>query len=70
LLISKNVSGTDAAVKKLWEIADDKSISARSRIQALALIMEFYDARSKETLLASKAFKAAGSGKDDGIYGR
>lgn len=39
----KNMSGQDAAIKKQWEIAEDKSASARSRVQALALILEFYD---------------------------
>lgn len=66
----KNMSGQDAAIKKLWEIAEDKGASARSRVQAQALILEFYDAQGKETLLASKAFKAANSDKDEGIYGR
>jgi hypothetical protein len=66
----RNLPGTDAAVKKLREIVEDKSVSAKGGIQALALIMSFYDARSRETLIASMAFKAAGSGKADGIYGR
>lgn len=35
------LAGSEAALKKLWEIADDKENSARSRVQALALIWRF-----------------------------
>jgi hypothetical protein len=62
------MSGTDAALKKMWEVADDKDVSAKSRIEALALILDYYDARGMNTLLAAKAFKF--KGKDDEMYGR
>lgn len=64
------LAGSEAALKKLWEIADDKQNSARSRVQALALIMSFYDGR--QGVLAPKALKVAGAAmeKEDEIYGR
>jgi len=62
------MSGTDAALKKMWEVAEDKDVSAKSRIEALALILDYYNARGMNTLLAVKAFKF--KGKDDEMYGR
>lgn len=35
-------------------------------MEALALILDYYDARGMNTLLTAKAFK----GKDDEMYGR
>jgi hypothetical protein len=62
------LAGSEAALKKLWEIADDRENSARSRVQAL--IMSFYDDR--QGVLAPKALKVAGAAKEkeDEIYGR
>jgi hypothetical protein len=37
------LAGSEAALKKLWEIADDKENPARSRVLALRQIMAFYD---------------------------
>lgn len=64
------LAGSEAALKKLWEIADDKENSARSRGMALELIMAFYDDRQE--VLAPKALKMAGATKEkeDEIYGR
>ncbi len=60
----------EAALKKLWEIADDKAASSRSRVMALQLIMGYYDDR--QGALAPKVMLVAGATmeKEDEIYGR
>lgn len=64
------LAGSKAALKKLWEIADDPENSARSRVRALELVIAFYDGR--QGVLAPKALKVAGAvkEKEDEIYGR
>lgn len=64
------LAGSEAALKKLWEIADDKGNSARSRVRALELVMAFYDER--QGVLAPKALRVTGAAKEkeDEIYGR
>ena len=61
------LSGCDAAISKLWEIAEDKEVPPKNRIEALKWIMEYYDERVTNTLMASQYFKP---GKKDGVYGR
>jgi predicted transcriptional regulator len=64
------LAGSEAALKKLWEIADDKAVSSKSRVQALELIMTYYEDRQGR--LVPKALKVAGATKEkEGeIYGR
>lgn len=61
------LSGTDSAIKGMWEIAEDKEISAKNRIEALAHIMEFYESRCTGTVLSSKYFTRK---EEDEMYGR
>ncbi|HEX2614566.1 MAG TPA: LuxR C-terminal-related transcriptional regulator [Nitrososphaera sp.] len=64
---ARYLAGTDSAIKGMWEIAQDKEVSAKSRIEALAHIMEFYESRSTGAMLSSKYFTRK---EEDEMYGR
>lgn len=65
---AKYITGMDAAISKMWEVADDKSIAPRERIQAISQLIEFYDRRGEEMILASRYFER--KAKNEENYGR
>jgi hypothetical protein len=43
----KMILGLSEAIQKLWQIVDESSSTAREKTQAIALIMQFYEKRTK-----------------------
>lgn len=62
------MTGQDAAIKKMWEIADDESVAPRDRTGALSKVMEFYEGRATDALLGSKYFEI--KAEKDEMYGK
>jgi DNA-binding transcriptional regulator GbsR (MarR family) len=64
---SRYLSGTDMVIKRMWEIAEDKEIAPKERMEALVQLMDFYAGRGLDVLLSPDALEEP---EKDEMYGR
>jgi DNA-binding Lrp family transcriptional regulator len=65
---SRYLSGTDMVIKRMWEIAEDRQVATKDRMEALVQLMDFYAGRGLEVLISPGVLEEPE--KDREMYGR